>query len=107
MVKRVCARPGCPAIIDAAAYKGLCAQHRAERDRQRGTAAQRGYDAEFRRIRVMWVERISTGEVVLCWRCNQPVGMNFHLGHDDSRNIVGPEHPSCNLTAAGKASHGL
>jgi hypothetical protein len=51
---------------------------------------------------------VATGEVS-CWRCLEPIlpGADFHLGHDDNdRTIIrGPEHPLCNLSAAGKASH--
>lgn len=105
---KVCARPGCGVLVPPAAYRGLCPEHRAQRDRERGTAAQRGYGAEFRATRAAWADRISAGERVICWRCEERVGLDFHLGHDDhDRAIIrGPEHALCNLRAAGRASHG-
>ncbi|MFF1281063.1 holin [Streptomyces sp. NPDC058299] len=41
----VCSVPGCPALTPA----GRCPEHRAEADRQRGSARQRGYDSEHER----------------------------------------------------------
>ena len=60
--KRGCAHRGCPNLVEAGAG-GYCpthaAQHQVERnkriDAQRGTAAQRGYDARWRRIRAMYL----------------------------------------------------
>ena len=105
MRKRVCRIVGCPTIIPGDAYRGLCDQHRKQRDQQRGTRAQRGYDAAYDRARRDYKRRIDAGETILCWRCSKPVSADFHLGHDDDRNIIGPEHPDCNLRAAGIASH--
>lgn len=51
---------------------------------------------------------MDAGHVVHCWRCLTPIDpTNWHLGHDDDdRRITrGPEHPACNLSAAGRASH--
>lgn len=107
MAKRVCSRPGCPTLVDVDDYRGLCSPCLREWDRARGTKAERGYGASYDRERRGWSARITAGEVVLCWRCHEPVGADFHLGHDDDRVIVGPEHPACNLRAAGKARHGL
>lgn len=104
---KVCARPGCPTVVDAKAYRGLCPTHRAERDRERGTREQRGYGPEFARQRRRYAARIAAGEVIPCWRCGQPVTTDFHLGHaDHDRTVIrGPEHPACNLKAAGQARH--
>ncbi len=106
---RVCARPGCPTIVDAKAYRGLCPTHRAERDRERGTREQRGYGkehtSESRRLKAA----VARGETILCWRCHQPILTpdDLHLGHDDHDRTItrGAEHSDCNLTAAGKAAH--
>ncbi|MBE3589998.1 MAG: HNH endonuclease [Firmicutes bacterium] len=54
-----CAQPGCPALVPAG--QRYCAEHaRAERrryDRERGSAASRGYDARWRRLRAMVLAR--------------------------------------------------
>ena len=104
---KVCRTPGCPTIITADAYRGLCDEHRKQRDRDRGTLEQRGYGQAFARQRRRYAARIAAGEVILCWRCGQPVTTDFHLGHaDNDRTVIrGPEHPACNLTAAGQARH--
>ena len=84
-----------------------CDAHMAGYERSRGTKTERGYGKEFQAERKMWVRMVATGEVN-CWRCLKPIlpGGEFHLGHDDNRSIIrGPEHPLCNLSAAGKAAH--
>lgn len=43
--KRICAQPGCGALVE----RGKCDRHRGAYDRQRGTAAQRGYGALWQR----------------------------------------------------------
>lgn len=52
MIKRPCSQPGCPGI---AMQGGRCAQHRRvvvrQYDAQRGTPSERGYDADWRKIR--------------------------------------------------------
>jgi len=49
-----CRVPGCPVL---AASRGYCERHAAEHERQyeqtRGSAASRGYDAQWRRLRKM------------------------------------------------------
>lgn len=79
-----------------------------EYEKARGTKAQRGYGKGYQSDRKVWAMMVATGEVN-CWRCLKPIlpGAQFHLGHDDNdRSIIrGPEHPRCNLSAAGKASH--
>ena len=56
---RACRHPGCPAL--AHGESGYCEEHerlhRAEYDRQRGTAAQRGYGSRWRRLRAMYLRR--------------------------------------------------
>ena len=74
---RVCAKPGCPTVVDAKAYRGLCPTHRAERDRERGTREQRGYGPEFARQRRRYAARIAAGEAIPCWRCGQPVTTDY------------------------------
>ena len=105
---KVCASVGCPTLVKRDAFRGLCPECARKRDRERGTTTERGYGAEFRATRAAWADRISAGERVICWRCEERVGLDFHLGHDDhDRAIIrGPEHALCNLRAAGRASHG-
>jgi len=53
-----CRHPGCPALVEGGGY---CEKHkrqlRKRYDEQRGTAAQRGYDARWRRARAMFLRR--------------------------------------------------
>lgn len=71
---------------------------------------ERGYGAAHVRLRAVWRRRINAGGVT-CWRCGGeiPPGSSFHLGHDDDDRGVyrGPEHPWCNLGAAGRKSQAL
>lgn len=61
---RQCSYPGCSALVAA----GRCEQHRAagrrEQDRWRGSAASRGYDRTWRRVRLMYL-----AEYPLCADC--------------------------------------
>lgn len=45
MAKRACSTPGCPRLIEAG--RSRCAECARVKDRQRGSAAERGYDAAF------------------------------------------------------------
>jgi hypothetical protein len=108
MAKRVCAEAGCPTLTDAT----RCTTHTRAKDKARGTRQQRGYTAEHDREARAWRERVARGELVKCWRCGKPITdpSDLHLGHDDlDRSITrGPEHGrACNLSAAGRARHGL
>ncbi len=107
---KVCARPVGPRVVDAKAYGGLGPTNRAAGYRERGTAAERGYDTNHRHIRAWWQSKIDSGTIVTCWRCHKRIlGRRWHLGHDDHDREVtrGPECESCNLRAAGKAAHGV
>lgn len=104
--KRVCNVVDCPELTDS----GRCDEHRREHDRTRGTTYQRGYDRTYDRTRRRWQQRLDAGEPITCWRglCGNPIDPHhWHLGHDDHDRAVirGPECPSCNLAAAGRASH--
>lgn len=107
MALRVCATPGCPTLIPTGARGGRCAKHRRDADRARGSKADRGYDADYLRTRAQWQARQDAGQALICWRCGKPINGAFHLGHDDGdRSVIrGPEHPICNLSAAGQAAH--
>lgn len=63
---RLCAQAGCP---DFAVIKGRCRQHQTAEyrriERTRGTATQRGYDADWRRVREQALHR-DRRQCVLC-----------------------------------------
>lgn len=106
MAKRVCLEPGCPTLTD----RRRCPTHERARDKARGTRQQRGYDAAHYREANRLRDLIRAGHQVTCWRCGLPItdADDCHLGHDDhDRNITrGAEHGrTCNLAAAGRASH--
>ena len=109
MALKVCPIPGCPTLVDARAYRGLCSLHRKQRDQQRGTAAQRGYGKDHRRIRAWWQARIDSGVIVTCWRCHKRItGRQWALDHSEDRTTYrGPACEQCNGHLAGRAAHGL
>jgi hypothetical protein len=81
-------------------------------DRARGSRQERGYDTAYDRARAQWKRKLDRGERVDCHApiCLMPMrlllpGAPFDLGHDEARNIRGPEHPLCNRSAGGKAAH--
>ena len=55
--KRSCSFPGCPELIPSG--ERFCSKHKKEEqkryDKQRGTAAQRGYDARWRRYKKRYI----------------------------------------------------
>lgn len=106
MTRKVCLEPGCPTITD----QRRCPKHTRANDKARGTRQQRGYDAVHDQLRAAWQRRMDRGEHIQCTSptCltpEQAVDPNdWHLGHDEHRQHRGPEHPACNLTAAGRIS---
>lgn len=50
---KVCSTAGCPALVPA----GRCGECSGEAEAKRGTAAQRGYDARWRRTRAAQLRR--------------------------------------------------
>lgn len=108
MSKRVCR--DCPTIYDPAergARHGRCPTCARQADKARGTRTERGYGPDHQAERADWQRRIDAGEDVHCWRCNAPIGHDWHLGHDDDDRTItrGPECPACNLHAAGLSRH--
>ena len=103
---RVCSQPGCPTM---ATQRGKCDEHARTADRERGTRGQRGYGAAHDQLRAWWAPRVAQGTVA-CSRCSQPIraGSAWHLDHDDGDRTQyrGPSHANCNLSAAGRRSHG-
>ncbi len=72
MAKRIpspCRHPGCPALVEGGGY---CDKHKKQEkawknrdyDRQRGTSAQRGYNAQWQKVR-----RLKLQQDPLCERC--------------------------------------
>lgn len=62
--KKPCAHPGCPELVTGRFCEKHQKQDRQRYDQQRGTAAQRGYDARWRRLRAMVL-----AEEPLCREC--------------------------------------
>lgn len=62
--KKPCSKPGCPRLTDG----GRCEQHKKQAEKEyeqsRGTAAERGYDATWARVRLMKMNADP-----LCERC--------------------------------------
>lgn len=62
--KRPCRKPGCPELVDS----GYCEDHSEltkEADRWRGSSSSRGYDAEWRRVRLQALKR----DKYICQHC--------------------------------------
>lgn len=105
---RVCSEPGCPEIQATP----RCPTHTSQVERARGTRQQRGYDAAYDRERKRWAPKVAACTV----HCHAPICVEparlilphqpWDLGHDEQRNIRGPEHASCNRSAGGRAAHG-
>ena len=61
------------------------------------------YGPTHRRRRAQFSRRIERGEVLICPRCELPIGPDqlWDLGHDDyDPRIERPEHRLCNRRAA-------
>lgn len=103
--KRICAKPGCPAIAAAGSY---CTTHQAEAERARGNSNQRGYGAAHQRTRTTLDIRVQAG-LINCARCGQRIqpGQPWHLDHDDEdkSRYIGPSHARCNTSAGGLKAH--
>lgn len=106
MSKRRCASTNCPNLTPAG--RTYCPQHARERDKQRGRRQARGYDRDYDSERNKIASTVAAGRAT-CWRCGQPIttGTPWDLGHDDHdrTTIHGPEHATCNRSAAGRAAH--
>lgn len=107
---RVCSQAGCGKLIPAAGY---CDTHRRAKDQARGTRQARGYDRSHDQERARWQRILDQGNPVFCHNpgCKTPRipidPTSWHLGHVPDRSTWrGPEHPGCNLSEAGRASHG-
>lgn len=65
-LRKPCGYPGCPAVVDSG--ERYCERHKADiqkqYDRDRGSAASRGYDARWKRLRLM-----ALAQEPLCREC--------------------------------------
>jgi hypothetical protein len=101
--KKICSKPGCPAITSAS----LCTTHAREADKARGSREQRGYGQAHRNLRQALAQQVAAGKVK-CARCGEYIqpGQPWHLDHTDDRSgYLGASCARCNLSAAGKAAH--
>ena len=72
--KKPCSQPGCPNITDGQFCKEHKAAHDKEYDQQRGTSAERGYGANWQRLRKMVLARQPI--------CEDPFG--FHKEYNET-----------------------
>ncbi len=101
---------------------GRCAVHAEEHERQRGTAAQRGYDARHQRARVRMLRQRTAAwragaasPLLVCPRCERPIPPPesgsplavaddaLHADHFGTRPPAEPDrlaHADCNVRAA-------
>ena len=78
--KRPCRYPGCPNLCESGTY---CPEHSAESpDRMRGSAAERGYGADWRKARKQFLGAQSA------------VQRLHEAGRADARNHRGSHHPA-------------
>jgi hypothetical protein len=95
--RRVCLEPGCPRTT----VRTRCPEHERARDRTRGSAAQRGYGAEHRRLsEELRAQAIGS----TCHFCGEPMraGQRLALDHTlDRTGYRGVVHLSCNSADAG------
>lgn len=117
MTAKVCL--DCPAI--GAWPRGRCPDHERARDQARGTKTQRGYGSTildtplgqmtYDQCRTEYQRRLDDGERMNCAdQCGDAIEpSSWHLGHHNTDRgvIVGPLTKQCNLSAAGKARHGI
>lgn len=80
-----CVIPGCPG---RATNHGRCAEHATVYERQRGSAASRGYGADWRRLRAEFL-----AEHPFCVKCGEPATDVDHVvpreqgGSDEWENL--------------------
>lgn len=104
MSLRVCAESGCPTLIPRG--KGRCVTHTREKDRARGTAAERGYGKVHQDLRAELAPK-AIGKI--CHFCGKPMlaGQPLALDHTEDRaGYRGMVHLTCNAADGGRRSHG-
>lgn len=102
--RRPCATPGCAGLVDKDRYCEDCKAKVEQRDRERrGSAAQRGYDANWRRLR-----RMMLNEQPLCadpFKVHgDAVVLATEVDHIIPRRRGGPDTPA-NLQCLCKSCH--
>jgi 5-methylcytosine-specific restriction protein A len=65
-LKRPCNKPGCPELTDS----GYCAEHKKQRNAQRGTAHERGYTHRWAKYSKWYLRR---NPLCVCAECKQRV----------------------------------
>jgi len=96
--------PGCPNFAERG---GLCAKHARERERARGSAAARGYDRRWRRLRKAFLAAHP-----FCARCGAPATDVDHIipkaagGADDWTNLQALCH-ACHSRKTQRQSMGV
>lgn len=85
-----CSVPGCPEVT---ARGGRCEVHRREAEQQRGTAAERGYDTRWQRIRRAYLYR--NPWCLLCGR-TATVADHFPLSRRQlvAQGVADPDAPN-------------
>lgn len=95
----------CGALTDQARCPTHRAEHQRQRDKQRGSTAERGYGRAHKLQRERWRPLVEAGDAS-CWRCGNPIDPTqpWDLGHDDNdrTKYKGPEHPLCNRRTSGR-----
>lgn len=96
--KKVCSRPGCPNLVDAGT--GRCDACAGGSERERGTAAERGYDSRWRATRAGFLEEYPFCAEAGCMSLAEDVD------HIDGEGPLGPRgHDWSNLRGLCKAHH--
>ena len=99
--KRPCAFPGCPRYAEVGAY---CREHARQQEQARGSAAQRGYDARWRKIGLQVLKEhplcadpfgihAERGEVVLATEVDHIIPLS--RGGTNDRSNLQPLCKSC------------
>lgn len=92
----VCSQPGCPELT----RRGRCDDHRRDAERQRGSAARRGYDAKWRRTRGRYLAQHAMCEHEGC------AAKATDVHHLDGLGPQGPDgHKWANLQALCASHH--
>jgi 5-methylcytosine-specific restriction enzyme A len=82
---QACRQPGCRELCES----GYCAAHRKKQEQQRGSTAERGYDAAYRRLRVLCFQRDEWRCVDCGWEPNVVVDFRqFGLGSPPAAQVM-------------------
>lgn len=88
-LKRPCTYPGCPELVQSG---GRCDKHKKQEaqryDRERGTAASRGYTARWQRYRRQYLAKNP-----LCAECERQGRLRAATDVDHIKAVTGPNDP--------------